>query len=183
MAKHVADEKSCHPLGVDVFPTGDEERCLGAVVVSDGENGVVVSGLRELGNKIHCNYFEGEGPCLREDGVQGCFGGASVDLVSLTFRASPDILHDILPEPRPPMGPLYQVCSATDPWMSVGWGVVSVMNKLSKARGLSSDYHSPILPPLPIDEFQLVQVNPLLNGFFVLFALFVLQLSHKHLVW
>ena len=144
---------------------------------------VIVSGLWELGDEIYCDYLEGKGSSLREDGVQGCLGGASVDLVSLTFRASPDILHNILPEPQPPMGRLYQVHSATDPWMSVGWGVVSVMNKLSKARGLSGDYHSPILPPLPIDEFQLVRVNPLLNGFFVLFVLFVLQSSHKHLVW
>ena len=67
MAEHVADEKLRHPLGADVLPAGDEERCLGAVVVSDGEDGVVVSRLWEFSDEVHCNYLEGESPCRWED--------------------------------------------------------------------------------------------------------------------
>ena len=67
MAEHVADEKLCHPLGADVLPAGDEERRLGAVVVGDGEDSVVVSRLWEFGDEVHCNHLEGESPFLWKD--------------------------------------------------------------------------------------------------------------------
>ena len=67
MAEYVADEEFRHPLGTDVLPTGDEERRLGAVVVGDGEDSVVVSGLREFSDEVYCDYLKGEGPCRRED--------------------------------------------------------------------------------------------------------------------
>ena len=107
MAGYVANEKSCNPFSINIFSAGDEERCLGPVVVGDGEDSVIVSGLREFSDEVHCDYLEGEGPCHWKDRVQGCFGRASVDLVSLTFHTSSDILYDILPELWPPMGPLY----------------------------------------------------------------------------
>ena len=67
--------------------------------------------------------------------------------------------------------------------MTVGWGIVPVMNKLSKAGRLSGDHHPPILPPLSVDELQLMWVDPPLDGFFVLFVLLGLQSSHEHFIW
>ena len=66
--------------------------------------------------------------------------------------------------------------------MTVGWRVVSVMNELSKVRGLSGDYHPSILPPLPIEELQLMQVNPLLDGLLVLLVFFILQSSREYFI-
>ena len=96
--------------------------------------------------------LKGRAPAIGKIGRNGRLGGTSVDLVSLTFCASSDILYDILSESRPPVRPLDQVCGTTDPWVAVGWGVVSVMNELSQVRGLSGDYHSSVLHPLPIEE-------------------------------
>ena len=107
MAEYVANEKPRHSLGADVLPAGDEERCLGAVVVGDGEDSVVVSGLWEFSDEVHRNYLKGESPCHWEDRAQRRLGRASVDLVPLTFCASSDILYDILSESRPPVGSLY----------------------------------------------------------------------------
>ena len=67
MAEHVADEKLCHSLGADVLSAGDEERRLGAIVVSDGEDGVIALRLREFGDEVYRNHLEGESPCRRED--------------------------------------------------------------------------------------------------------------------
>ena len=67
MAEYVADEKLRHSLGADVLPAGDKERCLGAVVVGDGEDSVVVSRLWELSDEVHHNHLEGESPCRWED--------------------------------------------------------------------------------------------------------------------
>ena len=102
--------------------------------------------------------------------------------MSLTFRASSDILYDILSESRPPVGPLYQVCGATDSWMTVGWRIMAVMNELSKVKGLSGDHQSPVLPPFSINELQLVRIDPLLDGLFILPVFFVLQLSREHFI-
>ena len=107
MAEHVADEKLRHPLGADVLPAGDEERRLGAVVVSDGEDSVAVSRLWEFSDEVHRNYLKGECPCHWEDRTQRCLGRASVDLVSLAFRTSSDVLYNVLSELRPPVGSLY----------------------------------------------------------------------------
>ena len=57
------------------------------------------------------------------------------------------------------------------------------MNKLAKARGLSGDYQSPILPPFSINELQLVQIDPSLDGLSILPVFFVLQLSREHFIW
>ena len=67
MAEHVADEKLRHPLGTDVLLAGDEERRLGAVVVGDGEDSVVVSRLWEFSDEVHRNYLKGESSCRWED--------------------------------------------------------------------------------------------------------------------
>ena len=152
MAEHVADEKLRHSLGADVLPAGDEERRLGAVVVGDGEDGVVVLRLWEFGDEVHRNHLEGEGPCRWEDRAQRCFGRVSVDLVSLTLCTSSDILYDILSKSRPPMGSLHQFCGTIDSWMTISWKVVSVVNELLKVRGLSGDYQSSILPPFSVNE-------------------------------
>ena len=60
MAEHVADEKLHHPLSADVLLAGDEERRLGAVVVGDGEDGVVALRLWEFGDEVYRNHLEGE---------------------------------------------------------------------------------------------------------------------------
>ena len=57
------------------------------------------------------------------------------------------------------------------------------MNKLAKARRLSGDYQSPILPPLSVNELQLVRINPSLDGLFILLVFFVLQLLREHFIW
>ena len=56
------------------------------------------------------------------------------------------------------------------------------MNELSKVRGLSGDYQSPILPPFSINELQLVRIDPSLDGLFILPFFLVLQLSRKHFI-
>ena len=56
------------------------------------------------------------------------------------------------------------------------------MNELSKVRGLSGDYQSPILPPFSINGLQLVRVDPSLDGLFILSVVLVLQLSREHLI-
>ena len=76
-------------------------------MVSDGEDSVIVSGPWEFSDEVHCNYLKGESPCRWEDRAQRCLGRVSVDLVLLTFRASSDVLYDILSESRPPVGSLY----------------------------------------------------------------------------
>ena len=102
--------------------------------------------------------------------------------MSLTLRTSSDILYDILSKSRPPIGSLHQVCGAADSWVAIGWRIVSVMNELSKVRGLSGDYQSPILPPFSINELQLVRVDPSLDSFFILSVFLILQLSREHFV-
>ena len=67
MAEHLADEKLRHPLGADVLPAGDEERRLGAIVVGDGEDGVVALRLWEFGDEVYRNHLEGESPRRWED--------------------------------------------------------------------------------------------------------------------
>ena len=46
------DKEFHHPLRGDFLGAGYEEGCLGAVVVSDGEDGVVLLGLREFRDEV-----------------------------------------------------------------------------------------------------------------------------------
>ena len=107
MTEYVADEEFCHPLGVDVLSTGDEERCLSAIMVGDGKDGIIVPRPGEFSDEVHRNHLKGESSRCWEDRVQGRLGRASIDLVSLAFRASSDILYDVLSKSWPPVGPLY----------------------------------------------------------------------------
>ena len=52
MSKHSSDKEFRYPLCGNFLGTGYEEGCLGAVVVSDGEDGVVFLGLREFRDEV-----------------------------------------------------------------------------------------------------------------------------------
>ena len=88
-------------------------------MVSDGENGVVFLRLREFGDEVKGNNFEGI--CLQfgEYWCQRSLGGSGVDLMALTLCAPPDILYHVLSESRPPVSPLDQICGLTDPRVAV----------------------------------------------------------------
>ena len=56
--KHPLNEKLCYPLCSNLLCAWYEEGCLGTVMVSDGEDGVVLLGLREFGNEVKGDNFE-----------------------------------------------------------------------------------------------------------------------------
>ena len=50
-----------HSWPINFLSARDEQCCFGAVMVSDGEYGVKAPRLRELGDKVEGNCFEGKG--------------------------------------------------------------------------------------------------------------------------
>ena len=50
----------------DRLLAGNEYYCFCAVVVSDGENGVIMLGLRKFCNEVYCNHFKQLSIWLRE---------------------------------------------------------------------------------------------------------------------
>ena len=50
-----------HSWSVDFFPTRDEQCCLRAVMVGNGEYGVKAPRLREFGDEIEGDCFKGKG--------------------------------------------------------------------------------------------------------------------------
>ena len=90
-------------------------------MVSDSEDGVVFLGLRKLRDEVQGDDLKRICLWLREYGYQRSLGRSGVDLMTLTFRTSPDILYHILPKSWPPVPPLDQVCSPTDSWVSMHW--------------------------------------------------------------
>ena len=52
MSKHSSDEEFRHPLCCNFLSTGYEEGRLGAVMVSDSEDGVVLLGLRKFRDEV-----------------------------------------------------------------------------------------------------------------------------------
>ena len=119
MSKHPSDEEFRHPLCCDLLRAGYEEGCLGTVMVSDGENQVVFLGLREFDDKIEGNNFEWIHLQLREYWCQQSLGGSSVDFMALALRTPSNILYHVLPESRPPVLSLDQVCSLTNSWVTM----------------------------------------------------------------
>ena len=88
-------------------------------MVSDGKDGVIFLGLREFGDEVEGNNLKWICLWPWEYWCQWSLGGSGVDLMALTFCASPDILYHILLESRPPVSPLDQICSLADPWVAV----------------------------------------------------------------
>ena len=88
-------------------------------MVSDGEDGVVFLGLRKFRDKVQGDDLKRVRLWLREYWYQRSLGRSGVDLVTLTFRTSSEILYHILPKSWPPVPPLDQVRSPTDSWVSM----------------------------------------------------------------
>ena len=88
-------------------------------MVSDSEDGVVLLGLRKFRDEVQGDDLKWVCLRLREYWYQRSLGGLGVDLVTLTFHTSSDILYHILPKSRPPVPPLDQVCSPTDSWVTM----------------------------------------------------------------
>ena len=113
------DKEFRYPLCCNFLVAGYEEGCLEAVMVSDGEDGVVLLGLREFRDEVQGDNFKQICLWLREYWCQRNLGGSGVDLIALTFRTSSNILYHILPESWPPVLPLDQVCSSTNSWVTM----------------------------------------------------------------
>ena len=88
-------------------------------MVSDGEDRVVFLGLREFRDEVQGDNFKRICLWLREYWCQRSLGGSGVDLVTLTFCASSNVLYHILPKSQPPVLPLDQVCSPIDSWVTM----------------------------------------------------------------
>ena len=56
--EHPLDKEFCYPLCGDLLCAWYEEGCLGAVMISDGEDGVVLLGLREFGDEVKGDNLE-----------------------------------------------------------------------------------------------------------------------------
>ena len=88
-------------------------------MVSDSEDGVVLLGLRKFRNEVQGDDLKRICLRFREYWYQRSLGGSGVDLVTLTFCTSSDILYHILPKSWPPVPSLDQVCSLTNPWVTM----------------------------------------------------------------
>ena len=75
-------------------------------MVSDGEDRVVSLGLRKFRDEVKGNDFKRICLWLREYWYQRSLGRSGVDLVTLTFCTSSDVLYHILPKSWPPIPPL-----------------------------------------------------------------------------
>ena len=87
---------------IDFFSAGDEQRCLGAVVVGDGEYSVEAPRLRELDDEVKGDCFEGKG-VLWFDWIEGGFSLVCVRLVCLALGATFHIVDNKLLHVRPPV--------------------------------------------------------------------------------
>ena len=58
----------CDLFGCNFFLAQDEEQCFGTVVVSDREDGVVVTGLRQFCDEVEGNDLKGFCARTGEDG-------------------------------------------------------------------------------------------------------------------
>ena len=88
-------------------------------MVSDGEDGIVLLGLREFGDEVEGYHLKWIRIWFWEYWCQQSLGGSGIDLMVLTFCASPDILYHVLSKSRPPVPPLDQVCGLADPWVAM----------------------------------------------------------------
>ena len=62
MPEHPLDKELCHSFCSNFLHAGYKEGCLGTVIVSDGEDGVVLLGLREFGDEVEGNDFQTDLP-------------------------------------------------------------------------------------------------------------------------
>ena len=141
----------CYSLCCDFLRAGYEEGCLGTVIVSDGENGIIFLRLRKFGDEVKGDDFKWICLWFREYRCQQSLGGSGVDLVALAFCTSPKVLYHVLPESRPLVLPLDQVCGLTNSWVTVYGSVMVVMNELLCVGRLSSYNHPPIFLPYVVD--------------------------------
>ena len=88
-------------------------------MVSDSEDRVVFLGLREFCDEVQGDNFKRICLGFREYWCQRSLGGSGVDLVMLALCAPSNILYHVLLEPQPPVPPLEQVCSPTNPWVTM----------------------------------------------------------------
>ena len=102
MREYVSKVELGYSRSVDFFSTRDEQRCFRAVMVSDGEYGVKAPRLRELGDEIKGDCFEGKG-VLWFDWVEGRFSLVCVRLVCLALSAALHIVDNKLLHVRPPI--------------------------------------------------------------------------------
>ena len=58
--EYVLSVESCHFFCIDLFSTRDKMRHLGAVMVSNCEDGVETLRLWEFRDKVQCNHLERE---------------------------------------------------------------------------------------------------------------------------
>ena len=102
MREYVSKVELGYSWSVDVFSARDEQRRFGAVMVGDGEYGVKAPRLREFGDEVEGNCFEGEG-VLWLDWVEGRSSLVCVRFVCLTLSATLHVVNDKLLHVRPPV--------------------------------------------------------------------------------
>ena len=105
--EYFCDEQLCDSFSRDFLLAGDEKRRFRAVVISDSENGVIVTRLRQFCDEIEGHHFEGLRILGRENWREHCLLRSGVDLVSLALPTSLDELDDVLFECRPPVASLH----------------------------------------------------------------------------
>ena len=88
-------------------------------MVSDGEDGVILLGLRELGDEVEGDDFKWVCLGFWDDRCYQCSGELGIDLMALAFCTPPNVLYYILSKSRPPVPPLDQVRGPTDSWVSM----------------------------------------------------------------
>ena len=106
-SEYVRHEDVCYSFRRDLLFAGDEYRCFCTVVVSDGEDGVIVLRLREFRDEVHRDYFKWLCIRLRKYWGEWQLRWLGVYFVSLTVGASFDVCQYVVFQPRPPVLSLY----------------------------------------------------------------------------
>ena len=69
MQEYVRGVKSSDSFAVDGLISGDEDSCLQAIVICNGEDRVVSTRHEEFDDEIHSDCLEGESIWFRSNGI------------------------------------------------------------------------------------------------------------------
>ena len=133
-------------------------------MVDDREYCVVCSIPWELGDEVHCYFFEWVCPWSWCDAIHGCAYVVRQVFILLAGGASFDIVFYPLVHVGPPVLSLRRLGGFVSPWMSSGGIVVVASHDLPSQLYLGGNYHSTVFEPSGSVVMRRVEVESNVTG-------------------